>query len=268
MSMISLCRRTVLTSTRMRQPSIFATCIRLNSSSSSSSSSPPTPPASKDNFSLLTQIYPINKESVNESDIDEWLSAVKKLKRNNSRNVETPEEVYLQTLTQQPETFLNESFEPTEEQLAQVELINGEPVPLFNHPIIENFVCLMMKDGKKSKYQKILNRALYIIYLKKRQDPVQLLSETLDKLGPLMASRTEKTGTAKNRLVPYPLNQRQRNRYAIKWILDGATKKKSSDYSVRLAEEIMSAHEGKSSGYERKAQMHKAAIQQRAYIKL
>ncbi|KAL7665978.1 Small ribosomal subunit protein uS7 domain-containing protein [[Candida] zeylanoides] len=264
MSMFPICRRVTLRASAK----VFAPAMRPHVIARFNSSTPVKPDgAEKQNYNLFTQIYPTDKDTVTEADVDEWLKAVQKMKVNSSRDVETPEEVYLQQLAQ-PEPFLQETFEPTAEQLAQVETFKDTPMPLYNHPIIENVVCLMMKDGKKSKYQKILNRALYIIYLKKRQDPVQLLCDTLDNLGPLMATRTEKTGTAKNRMVPYPLNQRQRNRYAIKWILDGATKKKSSDYAVRLAEEIMSAHEGKSSGYDRKAQMHKAAIQQRSFIKL
>lgn len=218
---------------------------------------------------LFTQIYPISKEEITESDVDEWLLAVKKLKSSNNQNATTPEEVYLQELTQQsPQTLLSDEFEPTEVQQAEADALKGVALPLFQHPAIDNFVGLLMKDGKRSKYQKILNRALYLVYLKKRQDPVEILVETLDKLGPLMATRTEKTGFAKNRIVPYPLNQRQRNRYAIKWILEGASKKKSSDYSVRLAEEILATHEGKSAGYDKKAQMHRTAILQRSYVSL
>lgn len=194
---------------------------------------------------------------------------MKKLKASNNQNASTPEEVYLQELTQQaPQTLLNDEFEPTEQQQAEADAVKGTAIPLFQHPAIDNFVGLLMKDGKRSKYQKILNRALYLVYLKKRQDPIEILVETLDKLGPLMATRTEKTGFAKNRIVPYPLNQRQRNRFAIKWIMEGASKKKSSDYSVRLAEEIMATHEGKSAGYDKKAQMHKTAILQRSYVSL
>ena len=76
------------------------------------------------------------------------------------------------------------------------------------------------------------------------------------------------TGVAKKRVVPIPLNEKQRNRFAIKWILEASNSRKSNDFSVRLAEEIINAYQGKSSGYDKKAQMHKQATQQRAYINL
>lgn len=236
----------------------IATSLRFNSSKTAEKTS---------NISLTAQVFPLHKENITESDVDEWLNAVKQMRKNGTGGASNELEVFISQLAQ-PEPFLQEKFEPTAEQLAEVEAFANKKVPLPKDPMIENFTNLIMRHGKKSKAHKILSQALYIVYLKTRRDPMQVLAETLDKLGPLMSTKVEKTGAAKNRTVPYPLNQRQRNRYAITWILEGADKKKSSDYSVRLAEEILSAFEGKSSGYDRKAQMHKSSIAHRAYIRL
>lgn len=215
--------------------------------------------------SLTAQIYPIDKDQITEQDVDEWITALQRLKNGNLPNDST--EMYLSQLTE-TEEHLKEQFTPDEEQLAEQERFSTTKLPLQTLPVVDNLVNLIMRDGKKSQARKIVSRALYIVYLKLRKDPVLVLQETLEQLAPLMATKSEKTGTAKNRIVPYPLKERQRLRYAILWILEGAAKKQSRDYSVRLAEEIVSAYEGKSSGYEKKAQMHKAAITQRAYVKL
>lgn len=216
--------------------------------------------------SLIAQVYPLDKDTITEADVDEWLSAVQTL-REGKKAPETEAELYLSQLAN-PEPFLEEKFEPTEEQLAQVENYANKAVPLPSDPVIDNFANLIMRDGKKTRARKQLSRALYIVHLKTRQDPVKLLYETLDKLGPLFHTKVQKTGTAKSRTVPFPLDKRQRNRYAILWILEGSKKKKSLDFSVRLAEEIISAWEGKSSGYDKKMQLHKNAIAHRAYIQL
>lgn len=217
-------------------------------------------------ISLTTKVFPLEKDTITEKDVDEWLSAVKTLK-NGKAAPETEAEVYLSQLLQ-PEEFLKEEFVPSEEQLAEVEKYSNKSVPLPNDPVIENFTNLIMRDGKKERAQIKFSRALYMVYLKTRRDPVEVLYETLDKLGPLFQLKVKKTGTAKNRMVPFPLNRRQRNRYAILWILEGAEKKKSLDFSVRLAEEIIGAYEGKSLGYDKKLQLHKNAITNRAYIEL
>lgn len=224
-------------------------------------------PIDHKNPSLTAQVFPLHKENITEGDVDEWLDAVKHMRSSGVGAASTEPEVYVAQLAQ-PEPFLADVFEPTPEQLAEVEAFANKKIPLPNEPMIENFTNLIMRHGKKLKAHKVLSRALYMVYLHTRQDPMRVLAETLDRLGPLMTTKVEKTGAAKNRTVPVPLNQRQRNRYAITWLLEGAAKKKSSDLSVRLADELIAAYEGKSSGYDRKAAMHKQAIAQRAYIRL
>ncbi|QBM87232.1 SSU ribosomal protein MRPS7P [Metschnikowia aff. pulcherrima] len=217
-------------------------------------------------IALTAKVFPLEKDEITENDVDEWLRAVQTLKEGKTAP-ETEAEVYLSQLLQ-PEEFLKEEFVPTKEQLAEVEKYSNKAVPLPIDPVIENFTNLIMRDGKKERAQIKLSKALYMVYLKTRRDPVEVLYETLDKLGPLFQLKVKKTGTAKNRTVPFPLNRRQRNRFAILWILEGAQKKKSLDFSVRLAEEIIGAYEGKSLGYDKKLQLHKNAITNRAYIEL
>lgn len=238
-----------------RRPHLM-TAVRLNSS------------VAQTQPSLAAQIYPIEKDTITEDDVDEWLAAVKELKGGNHA-AETATEIYLQQFTE-PEVFLQEEqkFTPSEEQLGQIEAFASKKIPLQIDPLVDNITNLIMRHGRKSQASKTVARALYIVYLKTRKDPLEVLYETVDKLSPLMSTVTQKTGTAKNKVVPYPLNTRQRNRYAITWILEGAEKKKSKSFPVRLAEEIISAYEGKSSGYDKKAQMHKVAIAQRAYIQI
>ncbi|KAK7680063.1 hypothetical protein QCA50_016788 [Cerrena zonata] len=215
-----------------------STFIRQNSSTSS------TPQASQD-ISLAAQVYPIDQEAITEEDVDSWLQAVHELKTGKT-NAETKQEIYLQQLVN-PEPFLKEEtqFVPTQEQLAEVASFESIKVPLLSDPLVDNMVNLIM-----------------------RHDPLEVLYETIDKLAPLTDTKTQKTGTAKNKTVPYPLTTRQRNKYAIVWILEGARNKKSPTLSVRLAEEILSAYDGKSAGYAKKAQMHKLAVSQRATVRI
>lgn len=216
--------------------------------------------------SLFAKLLPLEKTSVTEKDVDEWLQALDTLKKG-QRAPETEVEVYLVQLGK-PQQFLHRPVEATPEQKAEQARYIGQPVPLMADPVVENLTNLVMRDGKKARAQRQVARALYLVYLQTRTDPVQVLYETLDQMGPLFHNKVQKTGTAKNHMVPFPLSQRQRNRYAILWILDGALKKKSLDFSVRLGEEIVAAWQGKSSGYDKKLQLHKNAISQRAYITL
>lgn len=219
-----------------------------------------------ESFSLTSKVYPLDKDSISEADVDGWLQALQKLRKGKS-NLDTESEIYLNQLVK-PEEIIKEKFEPSEEQIKEVSGFQNQPIPLKYDPLVENFTNLIMRHGKKALARKIMTRSLYIIYLKTRLDPITILYETLDKLGPLLKTNVQKTGTAKAKIVPHPLTERQRYRYAMLWILQGAENKKSPDMSVRLAEEIINAYEGKSSGYEKQTAMHKLAIQNRANLRL
>lgn len=216
--------------------------------------------------SLTAQIFPLEKETITEQDVDEWLSAVKTL-RAGDRRPETEAEVYLSQLAD-PQPYLKEKFVPSEEQLAEIQRYSNMKVPIKSDPVVGFFVNMIMRHGQKAKAQKIVDRAFYLVYLRTRTDPVKVFYEVLEKMSPLFTVKTMKTGFAKNIIVPVPLTKRQRDRQTIIWLLEGSDKKKSNDLSVRLGEEIVSAWEGKSSGYEKKARMHKNAIAQRSYIRL
>lgn len=215
--------------------------------------------------SLTAQILGHEKDKITEEDLDEWLSAIRTLKQG-EKQPETETEIYLDEFLK-PEQFLNEKFEPTVAQLAEVERFKAAPVPLKEDPTVEHFVNVIMRHGKKTRARTIVSRAFYLVSLRTGQDPVRVFYEALERLGPLFDTRTEKTGFAKNRIVPIALDKRQRNRYAMNWILEGSNNKKSPALSVRLAEEIINAFEGRSSGYDKKARMHKEAITQRSYLR-
>lgn len=210
--------------------------------------------------SSAKQQIPQSKEA--DEIADEWIRTIQRMREEiraeGFTKVETPKSEYMEKY----------GIEPTPEQIAKAESLAGKPIPLKKDPIVDHCTNMIMKDGKKSRAQKVMGQALYIVRLQLRKDPVEVLREILEKMAPLMAIRTHKTRAAKSVVLPVPLTERQRHRTAFLWILEGAEKRRSPDLSVRLGEELIAAYEGKSSGYEKRLQIHKTAMLQRAYVKL
>ncbi|ANZ74826.1 BA75_01445T0 [Komagataella pastoris] len=215
------------------------------------------------------QIFRFNS-SQNKDVFDLWIQSIQELRKELNDKPWIPE-VSLSPPGQARADMRDTShlqWQPTQEQLEQIAELKSKPIPLKNDPLIEHCTNLIMKDGLKYKANQYLSKALYLVFLQKRKDPVELLRGCLDSLGPLCSTKTMKTGFAKNVTVPVPLSTRQRNRLAFKWILEGSDKRASKDFSVRLAEEIVSVIDGKSSGFEKRSLMHKQAALHRAYLKL
>lgn len=65
---------------------------------------------------------------------------------------------------------------------------------------------------------------------------------------------------AKSIGVPMPLNEKQRARYGVEWILMASEKKPSKLLEVRLAREIVSVIQGNSEALKKKEEVHKFAM--------
>lgn len=157
-------------------------------------------------------------------------------------------------------------FQPTVEQVNNSNQLKGKSLPKQTDEVLELAVNIIMKDGKKETARKHLNRALYLLFLETRSNPVETLKEALDIVAPIVVTKTVKTGFAKNFTVPVPLTQRQRNRMALLWILKSCDSKASNDFSVRLCDEILHVLGGKSALMEKRVLSHKMAIANRSYL--
>lgn len=106
-------------------------------------------------------------------------------------------------------------------------------------------------------------------------NPILYLTLAIDSIAPLLRLRSQKgaAGGGMSLQIPVPLGQRQRRRTAVQWILSTASKKRSrgsgkGSFAQRVAEELVSVVEGKSSLWERRNGVHKLGVSARANIVL
>ena len=104
-------------------------------------------------------------------------------------------------------------------------------------------------------------------------NPVLYLTLALDSVAPLLRIRSQK-GAAGGGIalqIPIPLNLRQRRRTAAMWILDAASKKRSKGsgrtmFAHKVADELISIVEGKSSVWEKRGGIHRLGMAARANL--
>ncbi|CDH54357.1 30s ribosomal protein s7p s5e [Lichtheimia corymbifera JMRC:FSU:9682] len=130
--------------------------------------------------------------------------------------------------------------------------------------LVSQLVNTIMRDGKKARAQRLVSDSM--LELKKKPgitDPYQTLSEAVETASPLMKLTTTKKGS-KALHVPTPLRLRQRRRRAIVWMLDSASKRSEKTFEQRFASEVFDVIEGTSPTLQKKAQVHKQALANRA----
>ena len=103
--------------------------------------------------------------------------------------------------------------------------------------------------------------------------PVLYLTLAIDSVAPLLRIRSQKgaAGGGVALQIPVPLGLRQRRRQAVMWILDAASKRRSSGsgkgmFAQKVAQELVSIVEGKSALWDRRGGIHKLAVSARSNL--
>lgn len=100
--------------------------------------------------------------------------------------------------------------------------------------------------------------------------PIAYLTAAIDSVAPLVKIRQQRgvMGGGASLPIPVPLGVQQRRRTAMQWILGSADKRKESRLADRVAREIIGVAEGRSSVWDRRAQVHKQSISARSNVRL
>ncbi|ODO04669.1 hypothetical protein I350_05278 [Cryptococcus amylolentus CBS 6273] len=134
-----------------------------------------------------------------------------------------------------------------------------DAVPPSEDPSLDLFTNCLMKHGKKTEAQKMVQSVLKLLHQTTAQPPQPLLRQSI-----LLASPSVKIlsmrKSAKTILTPRALTERQRSRQGIAWILKAAEKGRKSGVSrdQRIAREVLAVLEGTSDVFKWLEDVHKS----------
>lgn len=138
------------------------------------------------------------------------------------------------------------------------------PDPVYQNPLVTQFINRIMLRGKKSLAEKVVYGALKTISEKSGGDPTQTLRRAVDNARPLVEVRSKRVGGATYQ-VPWEPPQRRSVTLAIRWIVTFSRQRKEKTMADRLAGEIMDAANGAGSAVKRREDMHKQAEANKAF---
>lgn len=137
------------------------------------------------------------------------------------------------------------------------------PDPIYNSVIVTRFINNLMKDGKKTKAQKIFYQAMKIIE-EQKQNPLKTFQLALKNVAPLVEVWPRRIGGA-TFMVPRQVRSQRRISKAIKWIISTARAKKGKPMAEKLAEEIILASREEGEAYKKKVEIQKLAETNKAF---
>lgn len=136
--------------------------------------------------------------------------------------------------------------------------------PVYNSILVTRFINSLMKNGEKTKSQKIFYEAMEIAKEKTNQNPLKIFQQAIKNVAPLVEVWPRRIGGA-TFLVPRQVSPERRISKAIKWLIMSARNKKGKPIKERLAEELIAASQEEGEAYKKKLEIHKTAEANKAF---
>mmetsp|Transcript_8408 Transcript_8408/g.10976 ORF Transcript_8408/g.10976 Transcript_8408/m.10976 type:complete len:237 (+) Transcript_8408:126-836(+) len=129
--------------------------------------------------------------------------------------------------------------------------------------MLEKLVCIIMKDGKKSKARNILKDTASIIVHQHKKDPRRVLKAAIENTGPPVQIKSRKKG-AQRLYIPFPITEEKRYFTGIRFIVDEARKVGGRKMSENLAKELFDASNNEGRAVAKCQEIMKVAAKNRA----
>lgn len=140
------------------------------------------------------------------------------------------------------------------------------PDPVYGSVLVSKFINSILKEGKKSKAEKIFYGAMKIIEEKTKQDPLKIFKQAVENCKPIQEVRSRRVGGATYQ-VPVEVNPKRRLSLSIRWILEAARKRGGHGMTEKLAYELIDVAENnpKSAAIKKREDTHKMAEANKAF---
>ena len=132
-------------------------------------------------------------------------------------------------------------------------------IPPAEDPLLHYLTSSIMRHGGRSKAARITSRTLLHLHSFTRSEPLPLLREAILAASPAVKCLTHRHG-AKNVHKPVALGEKQKTKFAVRWILEASDSKPGKTLEERLAREVVAVLEGTSKALAKKMELHRLAM--------
>src|SRR3989344_91188 len=140
------------------------------------------------------------------------------------------------------------------------------PDPIYGSVLVSRFINRTMMSGKKTTAQRMIYGAFDIIK-EQCKDPVETLEKAIDSVAPKQEVRAKRVGGAAYQ-VPMEVRGPRKVSLAIRWILEAAKKRPTSEYKTfdkKLAAELLAVLNNEGEAVRKRDTIHKMAEANKAF---
>jgi len=136
--------------------------------------------------------------------------------------------------------------------------------PIYDSIIVTKLINNIMLDGKKGIAQKIVYDAFEIIKEKTGRDPLEVFSEAMDNIMPVLEVKARRVGGATYQ-VPMEVRPERRQTLGLRWLTRYSRERNERTMKERLANELLDAINGTGSSVKKREDTHKMAEANKAF---
>lgn len=134
----------------------------------------------------------------------------------------------------------------------------------FNDKVVSKLVNKLTSDGKKSKAEGVLYRALDLVAERQKTEAMKVFKKAIDNVKPAIEVKSRRIGGATYQ-VPVEVRPERKLSLALRWLVTYATARSEKGMVEKLAAEISDAASGKGGAVKKKEDVHKMAEANKAF---
>ena len=136
--------------------------------------------------------------------------------------------------------------------------------PIYDSVIVTKLINNIMLDGKKGVAQRIVYDAFEIIKEKTGKDPVEVFTEAMDNIMPVLEVKARRVGGATYQ-VPMEVRPERRQTLGLRWLTRYSRERNERTMKERLANELLDALNGTGGSVKKREDTHKMAEANKAF---
>ena len=137
----------------------------------------------------------------------------------------------------------------------------------YNSELLQKFINIVMKQGKKSIARTIVYGAVDVLVKKNDGDKelaLKMFHRAFENVVPAVEVKPRRVGGSVYQ-IPAEVRPDRAKALAMRWLISAAKGRSDKTMSLRLAHELIDAHEGRGVAVKKKSDVHRMAEANRAF---
>ena len=136
--------------------------------------------------------------------------------------------------------------------------------PVYNSYLVSLLVTRILKSGKKTLAQDIVNGSFDIIKSKTNEDPLVIFEKAIRNASPVVEVKARRIGGSTYQ-VPIEVSSLRATNLALRWIIQYSRQRVGRTMSIKLASEIIDTANNIGNTIKKKEETHKMADANKAF---